>query len=593
MLKMKNIDSFLTLLKPYKSKVLLALLSIVIANLLTLALPWAIKLIVDKVLVNKDIFLLNVLGICLILAMGLKFYFGFLREYLASLVGESVICDIRNKLYWHLQRLSVPFIDDTPKGTIISGIISDVESIRDFLFGGAIDFLYSFLNVFFVLVVLFFLDTRLTLISLVFLPLFGLTFIKYSARLQDKHRIIREKYAELTSRLAEVFNGIRVVAGFAKERYESRKFDSQQRQIFDASMASHRLAILLWMGSEFISSLGLVTLIWFGCRAVFSGRISTGTLMAFYAYLGMLFYPVIKMVVINNYYQEASVSMERIKALLANKPKIKESINPVSLDKIKGNIKFSDVCFSYNGRNEVLSGINFTAEERQTVALVGKSGSGKTTLINLLLRFYDPVSGVVFIDGYNLKEIDLASYRSKIAMVLQDDYLFGATVMENILYSKPHASYKQVVEASRLANAESFIMELPKGYDTCIGERGVKLSYGQRQRISIARAILRDPAILILDEATSNVDSHTERSIIEGAYRNLIRDRTTFVIAHRFSTVTYADKIIFIEDGRIAEMGSHRELLDNKGGYLKMWLEQTADAAVLNEADCKYPVTGQ
>jgi len=572
---MRNVGVFLSLLRPYKKQVFFAFLSILIANLLGLAFPWVIKIVIDEVLVKKNISLLNTLTIALLLAFILKFYFGFMREYLVSFIGENVVCDLRNRLYWHLHRLSVRYIENTPVGQVISGIIGDVESIRNFLFGGVIDFIYSFFNVFFVLIILFILDWKLTLISLLYLPIFGLTFFKLTPRLKDKHGFVRAKYAELTARLNEVFSGIRIVSGFAKQEYEADAFNFKQKEIFKASMGSHKLGIFLWMASEFFSSLGLVTIIWFGARAVFSGRITTGTLMAFYSYLGMLFFPIIKMVIINNYYQEAVASLERINQVLAEEPRIKEARHPIRLDKIKGNIKFAGVSFSYDNSKEILSEINLEVKGSEVVALVGKSGAGKTTLINLLLRFYEPSRGEIFIDGYNLKELELKYYRSQIAMVLQDDYLFSGTIRENILYGQPEASESDVVKVAELANARQFIMELAGGYDAQIGERGIKLSYGQRQRISIARAILRNPAILILDEATSSVDSETERLIIEGAYKNLMAGRTTFVIAHRLSTITYADKIVFIEDGRITETGRHFELLDKKGSYWRMWLEQT------------------
>ncbi len=572
---MKNIKQFLSLLRPYQKQAVFAFLAILITNLLGLAFPWAIKVIIDEVLLRRNSGLLNTLTVALIFVFMLKFLFGFIREYLFSFIGENVVCDLRNKLYWHLQRLSVRYIENNPTGKIISGIIGDVESIRKFLFGGVIDFIYSFFNLFFVLIILFILDWRLTLVSLLYLPIFGLAFFKLAPRLKEKHIFVREKYAQLTARLSEVFNGIRIVSGFAKEEYEAAEFKFKQKEIFKASLMSEKIGILLWMMSEFLSSLGLVTLIWFGVRAVFYGRITTGALMAFYSYLGMLFFPIIKMVIINNYYQEAVVSLGRINQVLVEEPKIKEPQHPIRLERLKGNIKFSEVSFSYDNHKEVLSRINLEVNAAEVVALVGKSGAGKTTLINLLLRFYEPTQGEIFIDGYNLKKLALKSYRSQIAMVLQDDYLFSGTVRENILYSQPEASASDVVRVAELANAQQFILELADGYDTQIGERGVKLSYGQRQRISIARAILRGPAILILDEATSSVDSETERLIIEGAYKNLMRGRTTFIIAHRFSTITYADKIVFIEDGRIAETGKHLELLAQKGSYWKMWLEQT------------------
>jgi ABC-type multidrug transport system fused ATPase/permease subunit len=572
---MNNLKDFLSLLIPYRKQVFFAFFATLITNLLGLAFPWAIKIIIDDVLVNKNTSLLNALVAGLIFAFILKFCFGFLREYLFSFIGENVVCDLRNRLYWHLERLSVRYVENTPVGKIISGIIGDVESIRKFLFGGAIDFIYSFFNLFFVLVILFILDPRLTLISLVYLPIFGITFFKLTPRLKEKQGFVRAKYADLTARLSEVFHAIRIVSGFAKEEYEAGEFKFKQQEIFQASLTSEKLGALLWMLSEFFSSLGLVTLIWFGARQVFSGRLTAGALMAFYSYLGMLFFPVIKMVIINNYYQEAAVSMERIHQVLAEEPKIEEPRHPIRLERIKGKIEFSEVSFSYDNKKEALSGINLEIRESEVVALVGKSGAGKTTFINLLLRFYEPTKGAIFIDGYNLKDLELKSYRSKIAMVLQDDYLFSGTVRENILYGKPGASEADMIKVAELANAHQFIRELPDGYDTQIGERGIKLSYGQRQRISIARAILRDPAILILDEATSSVDSETERLIIEQAFRKLMLGRTTFVIAHRLSTITYADKIVFIEGGRIVEMGKHYELLKKKGRYWKMWLEQT------------------
>jgi subfamily B ATP-binding cassette protein MsbA len=575
---MKKAKEFLLLLRPYKKKVFFAFIAILAANLLGLAFPWVIKLVIDEVLPQRNVRLLNVLTIGLILVFVLKFYFGFIREYLFSFMGESVVCDLRNKLYWHLQRLSVKYVENTPTGRIISGIIGDVESIKDFLFGGVIDFLYSLFNVFFVLVILFVLDWKLALISLVFIPIFGLAFFKLTPRLKGRHSLVREKYAELTARLNEVLSGIRIVAGFAKGEYETDKFNFKQREIFEASMGTHKLGIFLWMCSEFLSSLGLVIIIWFGARQVFSGRITTGTLMAFYSYLGMLFFPIIKIVVINNYYQEAVASLERINKILSKEPEIKDTGHPLRPDKIKGSVVFSGVSFSYDNRKEILSEINLKVEPSEVIALVGKSGAGKTTLINLLLRFYEPEKGTIFIDGYNLKDLELKSYRSKIAMVIQDDYLFSASIKENILYSKPDASQDEIIRAAKSANAHRFIMELPDGYDTQIGERGIKLSYGQRQRISIARAMLRNPAILILDEATSSVDSETERLIIQEAFNNLMAGRTTFIIAHRLSTVNYAHKIVVIEEGRITETGRHLELLEKKGSYWRFWKEQNNGA---------------
>jgi len=571
---MKNLKEFLKLLPAYKKQIFLAFLAILAANLLGLAAPWVIKLVVDEIAARKDISLLNILSAGLVLVFILKFYFGYLYEYLSALVGENVVCDIRARLYQHLQRLSVEYIENNSAGKIISNIIGDVDSIRNFLFEGALDFIYSFFTVLFVSCVLLILDWRLTLIAFIYLPIFGVAFIKHTPRLKGKHALLREKYAELVTRLQEGFQGIRVVTGFGRQSYENGVFNIKQKEIIKTSLETKKIGILLWMGADFFSSLGLVTLIWLGTQAVFLGRISVGTLIALFSYLGMLFFPVIKMVVINNYYQEAAASLERIRTLMRRKPKVKEADNPVKLKQIKGNIEFRDVGFSYNGYKEVLSRINIQVRENEIIALMGKSGAGKTTLINLLLRFYDPTKGKILIDGYNLKDLDLPSYRSQIAMVLQDDYLFSGTVRENIAYSRLKAGRQEIIRAARLANAHQFINELPEGYDTQIGERGIKLSYGQRQRISIARALLRNPAILILDEATSAVDSETERLIINQAYKNLMQGRTTFIIAHRLLTVTCADRIILLDKGCIIETGNHSELVEKQGNYWKMWREQ-------------------
>ena len=430
---MKNGKVFLSLLAPYRHKVIFAFISIVITNLCGLTFPLAIKLIIDEVVIRKDLILLNIITLALILVFLLKSYFGFMYEYLASFIGENVVSDLRNKLYWHLHKLSVHYVENTPIGKIISGIIGDVDSVKAFLFGGAIDFIYSFFNLAFVTIILLVLDWRFALIALLYLPFFGITFLKFTPKLKEKHTLVREKYGELTAKLNEVLSGIRIVAGFARDKSEADKFNSKQKEVFHASVGSHKLGAFLLMGSEFFSSLGLVTLLWFGVRQVLSGAITVGTLMAFYSYLGMLFYPVIKMAIINNYYQEAAASMERIQGVLSQEPKIKESIHPIVLDEIKGNIRFQDVSFSYDNKKDALSEINLQIKDSEVVALVGKSGAGKTTLINLLLRFYDPTAGEIFIDGYKLRDLSLKDYRSKIAMVMQDDYLFGATVRENII----------------------------------------------------------------------------------------------------------------------------------------------------------------
>ncbi|MFH1379116.1 MAG: ABC transporter ATP-binding protein [bacterium] len=571
----RNLTEFLDLLAPYKKKLLLAFSAIIITNMLGLVFPWSIKIIIDDIIINKKLFLLNILSVGIFAAFIAKFYFGYVREYVSSFIGEKVVCDLRNKLYWHVNRLSVTYIEKTSTGRLISHIIGDVDRIRDFLFGGALDFIYALFNILFILGILCYLDWRLTCVSIISLPLFAFVFIKFAPQLKNKYSEVREQYAELTSRLHEVFQGIRVITGFAKNEYEIARFNAKQKEIVRESLGSHKLSIALWTGSECISSIGLLTLIWFGSRAVISNRITVGALMAFYSYLGMLFYPMVRLVIINNYYQEAAASMERIRKILTCSPAIIEVPHPVRIKILKGNIKFENVCFSYDNKKEVLTDIDLDIKESEIVALVGKSGAGKTTIINLLLRFYDPVKGIIQIDGNNLKTLNLNAYRSRIAMVLQDDYLFSGTIRENILYGNMTASDQDITDAAVQAGAHQFIAECSNRYDTIIGERGINLSYGQRQRISIARALLRNPSLLILDEATSNVDSETERTIVEKAYKNLMHGRTTVIIAHRLSAIMHADSIMCIDGGKIIEKGTHAELLRNKNAYWRMWLGQT------------------
>jgi subfamily B ATP-binding cassette protein MsbA len=573
---MRTSRVFFSLLRPYKGKVIFCFICIIAANLIGLALPWAVKLIVDDVLINRDYLLLNLIAGGLILIFCLGLYFGYMKEYLGALLGERVVCDLRHALHWHLQRLSLRYIEKTSSGEMISRLIGDVDSIRNFLFGGALDFLYSFFNLGFILAVLFALDWRLTLVSLIFLPVFGITYFKLVPELEKRHKVLRERYGELSGRLGEVFSGIRIVRVFGRNEYEDKRFAGKQEEIFRTALSAHRLGIWLWMGAEFLSSLGLVTLLWFGARAVLSARISAGVLLAFYSYLGMLFMPMIKMVVINNYYQEAAASIKRIIEVVKQQREATAK-GPAMLNKIRGEVVFENVSFSYSDEQEALSGINLRARPGEVIALVGPSGTGKTTIVSLLAGFFAPSSGRILIDGRDLRTLDLDSYRANIAMVLQDDFLFSDSIRENILYGlavsrnkNSQAAENKMIKAAQAANAHLFIMGFPAGYDTQVGERGIRLSGGQRQRIAIARALLRNPSILILDEATSSLDSKSE-NLIQQALKGLMRGRTTFVIAHRLSTIIKADKIAVIDKGRIIQSGRHSDLINQPGLYRSLY----------------------
>ncbi|MBN2482568.1 MAG: ABC transporter ATP-binding protein [Candidatus Omnitrophica bacterium] len=572
---------FYTLLRPYTRNLLGALGAIFVSNGAALAFPWGLKLLIDEVASKNNVRLLHPVIFALIAAAFLKFSFGYLRESILVSVGERCISDIRNSLYIHLKRLSVSYVDATPHGEIISRIIGDTDRIRDFLFGGVVDFVYSFLNIFFILTILTLLNPKLMFVSLLCIPPLYLVFVKLTPRLRRSHEQLRTHYADLTGILYETCQGMRVISGFGRQEEAIRQFKEKQSGVFSLSCVSQKLAILLWLNAELLSSLGLILIIWFGIKEVVAGKITIGTLMAFYSYTGMLFYPIVKMVHINNDYQEAYVALARINRFRAVEPNVKTAYNPIIKNDLQGRIEFSDVSFGYHPGTPVLHHITLNITPGETIALVGPSGAGKTTLINLLLRFWDPWSGAIYIDGDNLKTLDLTVYRRKIAMVLQDDYLFNATIRENLAYACPEASFTQVRQAAEKAYAAEFIEKFPQKYDTIIGENGIALSYGQRQRISIARAMLRDPAILILDEATSNIDSESEREILKRSYQTLIAGRTALIIAHRLSTIEKAGRILVIEEGKIVEQGTHITLLAKRGRYWQMW--QTQHPAGQNE----------
>lgn len=568
---MKRFRRFLGLLAPYKRIAAVSFVCILCANLLDLVFPWAMKLVIDVALAGRDPRLLRAVCVVLAGAFALRFVFGFLREYLFVLLGENVVSDLRNRLYWHLQRLSVCYREKTSSGELLSGLIGDVDSIRNFIFGGLIDFTLSLLTTVFVMVLLCCLSWKLAIVALAFLPFCAAVYLKHSPGLREGHGVVRKKTAELASRAVEAFNGARVVAGHAAEEYEAGLFARKLNEIKFAAIRSHRRGLLLLMGSDLISSIGLVAVVWMGGTMVIRGEMSAGTLVAFYSYLAMLLVPVVRMTVIGNFYQEASAAFDRISGTLALSPEVEEPREPVRVGGLKGEVEFRDIVFSYADGKPVLGGISLRVAAGSTLAICGKSGAGKTTLVSLLARFYDPLRGSILVDGTDIRSFRLKEYRSRLAMVLQDDYLFSGTVKENILYGREPAPMERVIAAAKAANCHDFILSLPGGYDAQVGEGGVKLSFGQRQRISIARAVLRDPAILILDEATSGVDSQTERMIVEDAYRHAMAGRTTLIIAHSIELVSRADRIIFLSDGRIAEAGTHRELMERRGQYWKMW----------------------
>ncbi len=570
---------FLGLVKPFRHFVYLIIACTLISNALMLVLPMSLRVIIDSIIPKSDMALLNLLALGLVAFILLSSAFSFLQRYLMTYTGERLVNSVRRKLHSHLQRQSLRYIEETQAGGIISRVIGDVEAVRGLLFGGLINFLSSIARLGFILIIIFWMNWRLTLVSLAFMPFFLISFARLRSKLRPAWKDIRKEMSSLTAKVGEVFSGAKVVKTYVKERREAITFYQKANDILRKAMRVHAMHMSMHLLAECVSQLGLVTVMWYGGRQVMTTDMQIGALVAFYTYVSMMFRPMQQVVMIYANVQRAMASIERIFEVLDTTPEIEEKPGAEELLHMQGDVRFDHVSFRYEAKKkkEVLQNVTFRALPGEKVALVGPSGAGKTTISNLLARFYDVDSGAITVDGVNLKDLKMSSFRKQLAIVLQENFLFAGSIRDNIAYSRKSATEEEVIEAAKSANAWEFIEELEEGLDSRVGERGVKLSGGQRQRMSIARAILADPKILILDEATSSLDSRSE-SLVQDALEKLMDGRTTFVIAHRLSTITSCDKILVIDDGRIVQEGPHEELLRAEGLYREMFLEQFSKA---------------
>ncbi len=566
--------SLLSLVKPHRRGIFFILFSIFLSNVLALFLPWGIKIIVDGVLVRSGDALLLRKVLCVLLAvLVVRTLLSFLQKYISSMVGEKIVADLRGRLYAHVHGLALVRIRQISPSQILTRITSDVDSVRRFVFGDALDFIYAVFAVGLILVVLGCINGRMMMWTLLTLPLFVVIYFGGIPRLKRCYGRWRDVHGRLTSRVNEVLGGMMTVRAFGGEVYERKMFEAGQKDVVQAAGQAHALNTALWTGAEFFTSMGVLGVLWVGSADVMAGRMTPGALVAFYSYLGMLFAPLMRMVVINSSYQEANAAFERIADVLNIDDKLKLSAAPVALGDLKGEVVFEDVSFRYLTQQRVLEKVSFKVMPGETVAVVGPSGVGKSTLVGLLLRLFDVEEGRILIDGHDLRELDLDAYRRRVSVVLQDDFLFQDTVAANIGYALEGLSFDKIVAAARVAQAHDFIMALSDGYDTKVGERGVLLSCGQRQRIAMARALVRDPRVLVLDEATSAVDAMTENAI-QKAVKDFGAPRTVFVVAHRFSTIMEADRIIVMQEGRLVDVGGHTELLERSPFYRELYLEQ-------------------
>ncbi|MBM4046645.1 MAG: ABC transporter ATP-binding protein [Planctomycetes bacterium] len=580
----RTLRRFLALLKPYTWLLVQACTCLIILSVCSIAVPWGLTIVIDHAVPGKNLMLAIAIVAGLLILNFFTQLFNYLSDYLIRYVANKQVFDLRRQLFRHIQRLSLRFYDEHKTGEILSRITSDVSSFQNMLTGNTLSLITNSIMFVGILALMFWMHPILTLLALSVFPFHVLIYLVYHDRVWSVSKKQRDKWADIHSSATEVLGAARLVKSFTSEGRESRRFVQEIRKDFDLRFDMGTVSTQWDRLSNFFFGLGRVVVLGFGAKVMIDGEMTIGRFVAFYSYNVMLYQPVMQLVQIITHIVPALTGLERVYEYLDVEPDVKEAPDAIALHNIKGEVEFRNVRFSYYEGVEVLHGINFHAAPGEVIALVGPSGAGKSTIANLIARFYDVKAGDVLIDGTDIRKLKLRTYREQVAMVLQDSILFSGTIEDNIRYGNPDALSKEIEEAAHMANAHHFIVGFPDGYMTEAGEHGAKLSGGQRQRIAIARAILRNPRILILDEATSSLDTASEL-LIQEALDRLMRGRTTFIIAHRLSTIKKANKILVIREGRIEQVGTHEELLSKEGLYRTLYepeLVRKADIAKLD-----------
>ncbi len=568
-LKREDLRAFQRILhyvRPYRFWFTISIIALLFSVALGLILPLVIQSLVDVVLVDKDLTLLNQIAVGLLIVFLVQALFSFVHRLSLAYVGERAIADIREEVYAHLMGLSLSFFNDQRTGELVSRVTNDVSLLQAAITENLVALLRQAVMLVGAAVLLFWLNWQLTVVILIGIPIVSLTMVFLGRRIRRASKEVQDKLAEAANVLEETISGVRIVKSFAREPHEMGRFGARVMETYQAAMYRAKIQAVLGPVIGFMAFASIIITLWIGSYQVIAGTLTAGGLVAYLVYTMMVATPIASLAGLYGQFLSAIGASERILDLLDTESDIVQLPDARPLPEVVGRVSFEGVSFQYGTGLPILHDISFTAESGQIIALVGPSGAGKSTLVNLIPRFYDVAAGQILIDGLDVRAVQLPSLRQQIGIVPQETLLFSDTVGENIRYGRLEATAVEIEAAARAANAHDFIMNyLPHGYDTLVGERGIKLSGGQRQRIAIARAILKDPRILILDEATSSLDSESER-LVQDALDRLMAGRTSFVIAHRFSTVVNADWVLVLDKGEILEQGTHASLLANPAG---------------------------
>ena len=556
----------LSYIKPYMHRLLFAMVCTIMAAAGNLYIPWIIKDMIDEVLADKNGTMLNWIAASIIAIFIVRGLFWYGQNYLMSYVGQSVIIDIRAAVFKKLQRLSVSFYDKNKTGTIMSYVTNDVNALQSAMVENTIEMITEGFILIGSVVAMIYLDWRLTLFTVCTFPVVLWFMEFFGKKIRKTGGRIQECTADITSVLQESVASARVIKSFVREDYEVDRFDVENKANFRANMKNAQLMATLTPVVELVAAIGVTMIIWYGGNNVINGTITAGSLVAFLTYAVNISNPIKRLTRVIGNIQKALAAAQRVFMIIDMPEEIAESRDAKQLPEVSGKVEFQNVSFAYNDKGNVITDLSFSVKPGEVIAIVGPSGAGKSTIANLLPRFYDVNKGDIKIDGHSVREVTLDSLREQVGIVPQETMLFNGSVYNNILYGRLDATKEEIEAAAKAANAHDFIMQLTDGYETKLGDRGVNLSGGQRQRIAIARAILKNPRILILDEATSALDTESER-VVQEALDRLMVGRTSFVIAHRLSTVKNADKILVLEKGNLVESGTHDELLALDGLY--------------------------